>query len=83
MLDASQETNLVVPGDPCSSHTAVGHVNKRQPAPLPGPAHARVEPLPLASLAWGLNWLYLLDHAKHQKGLSLGLASPKQPSEWA
>ena len=53
------------------------------PAPLPGPAHARVEPLPLASLAWGLNWLYLLDHAKHQKGLSLGLASQKQPSEWA
>ena len=45
------------------------------PAPLPGPGSG--QPCPIASLAQGLDWLYVLDHAKPEKGHAWGSSLPK------
>ena len=57
---------MVAPVDPCTSNTDGGHVPKHHPAPLLGPGSGLA--MTLASLARGLGWLYLLDHAKPEKG---------------
>ena len=70
MLLASQETNLVAPVDPCSSHTAGGHIPERQPRPCvrPGLRSSRTH---LRPSQWS-DLLYLLDHAKPEKGRAWG-----------
>ena len=54
---------MVAPQDTCSSPTAGGHFPEHQlpPSARPrlGSSHA-----PIASRARGLDWLYLLNHAK-------------------
>ena len=66
---------MAEPGEPSSSHVAMGDVPERQPRPSSWPGLGTVTALVYP--AQGLDWLYMLKHAKPEKGRSWGSSLPE------